>query len=175
MTKSKFETGLWTRRQALKTMGIAGAGLAASSLAAPALRAQGNKPIRFLNCETGKDTLAFFSKVAKEYQEKTGVEVVIDSVPLGESFTKITNGIRSGTPYDVANVGFIGHVLLLAEQEQIVPLNELTDEYQWGNNILFPIDNKVYWYPFDYNLALIYYRKDLYDTNGLSLPNTWDA
>ena len=41
MTKSKFETGLWTRRQALKTMGIAGAGLAASSLAAPALRAQG--------------------------------------------------------------------------------------------------------------------------------------
>ncbi|UES59611.1 extracellular solute-binding protein (plasmid) [Roseibium aggregatum] len=175
MTKSNFETGLWTRRQALKTMGIAGAGLAASSLAAPALRAQGNKPIRFLNCETGKDTLAFFSKVAKEYQEKTGVEVVIDSVPLGESFTKITNGIRSGTPYDVANVGFIGHVLLLAEQEQIVPLNELTDEYQWGNNILFPIDNKVYWYPFDYNLALIYYRKDLYETNGLSLPNTWDA
>ncbi len=175
MTKSKFETGLWTRRQALKTMGIAGAGLAASSLAAPALRAQGNKPIRFLNCETGKDTLAFFSKAAKEYQEKTGVEVVIDSVPLGESFTKITNGIRSGTPYDVANVGFIGHVLLLAEQEQIVPLNELTDEYQWGNNILFPIDNKVYWYPFDYNLALIYYRKDLYETNGLSLPNTWDA
>jgi multiple sugar transport system substrate-binding protein len=175
MTKDIFKGGLWNRRQALKGMGAVGAGLAASTLGAPAVLGQGRKQIRFLNCETGKGTLAFFAKAAQEYQDKTGIEVIVDSVPLGESFTKITNGIRSGTPYDVANVGFIGHVLLLAEQGQIVPLNELTDEYEWGNNILFPIDNKVYWYPFDYNLALIYYRKDLYEEKGLSLPDTWDA
>lgn len=166
---------LITRRQTLQGVGGVGLGLAASGLAAPMTRAQGGAPIRFLNCETGKDTLAFFGKAAQEYRDKTGVEVIVDSVPLGEAFTKITNGIRSGSPYDVANVGFIGHVLLLAEQGQIVPLNELTDGYEWGNNILFPIDGKVYWYPFDYNLALIYYRKDLYEEKGLSLPDTWDA
>lgn len=166
---------LVTRRQTLRGAGAAGLGLAMSGLAAPALRAQPTRPIRFLNCETGKDTLSFFGKAVQEYQDKTGVEVVVDSVPLGESFTKITNGIRSGNPYDVANVGFIGHVLLLAEEGQIVPLNELTDPYKWGNNILFPINDKVYWYPFDYNLALIYYRKDLYEQKGLSVPTTWDA
>lgn len=167
--------GLLTRRQTLHGLGGAGLGVAMSGLGAPALRAQSNRPIRFLNCETGKDTLAFFDAAAREYQEKTGIEVVIDSVPLGESFTKITNGIRSGNPYDIANVGFIGHVLLLAEEGHIVPLNELTDQHEWGNNILFPIEEKVYWYPFDYNLALIYYRKDLYDSLGLSVPTTWDG
>ncbi len=175
MTDMKTRRGMISRRQALKGAGGLGAGLALSGLAAPAVHAAGGQPIRFLNCETGKGTLAFFTDAAKEYEEKTGREVIVDSVPLGESFTKITNGIRSGNPYDVANVGFIGHVLLLAEEGQIVPLNELTDEYEWGNNILFPLDDKVYWYPFDYNLALIYYRKDLYEKGGLSIPTTWDA
>ncbi|UOM35412.1 ABC transporter substrate-binding protein [Acuticoccus sp. I52.16.1] len=174
MTKWTSNNGVITRRQTLLGASALGAGLALSGLGAPALRAQ-NRPIRFLNCETGKDSLAFFAKAAQEYQEKTGTEVIVDSVPLAETFTKITNAIRAGQPYDVANVGFIGHVLLLAEQDQIVPLNELTDEYEWGNNILFPIDDKVYWYPFDYNLALVYYRKDLYEEHGLEIPNTWDA
>jgi multiple sugar transport system substrate-binding protein len=31
----------------------------------------------------------------------------------------------------------------------------------------------VYWYPYDYNLAWIYYRKDLYEKKGLSVPKTW--
>lgn len=166
---------LITRRQTLRGVGGLGAGLALSGLAAPALRAQTNRPVRFLNGETGKETLAFFGQAAQEYQDKTGVEVVIDSVPLSESFTKITTGIQSGTPYDIANLGFVGQVLILAEEGHIVPLNELTDQYEWGNNILFPIDGKVYWYPFDYNLALIYYRKDLYEKNGLTIPDTWDA
>jgi len=168
------KAGLLTRRQALRGLGSAGLGLAMSGLAAPAVHAQSTRPIRFLNGETGKDTLAFFARATKLYQEKTGIEVIVDSVPLGEAYTKLTNGIRSGTPYDIGTTGFIGQVLLLAEEGHIVPMNELTDQYEWGNNILFPIDGKVYWYPFDYNLALIYYRKDLYEKKGLSIPQNWD-
>lgn len=175
MHYTKHRNGLLTRRQTLRGAGGLGLGLALTGLAAPALRAQAKRPIRFLNCETGKDTLAFFAAMAKEYQEKTGTEVIVDSVPLDEAFTKITNGFRSGTPYDVANVGYVGQVLMLADQDLIVPLNELTDNFKWGNNILFPIDGKVYWYPFDYNLALIYYRKDIYDAKGWKVPDTWDA
>ncbi|WP_043540460.1 ABC transporter substrate-binding protein [Salinarimonas rosea] len=169
------KTGLVTRRRVLQGASALGLGLAMTGVAAPALRAQGGRPIRFLNCETGRDTLAFFDRIKAEYEAQTGVEVVVDSVPLGEAFTKITNGIRSGTPYDIANVGFVGHVLLLADEGHIVPLNELTDPYEWGNNILFPVDGKVYWYPFDYNLSVIYYRKDLYEKHGLTVPDTWDG
>ena len=172
MTKNPFKKP--SRRQVLAGGAAAALAATAGGLAAPAVHAQSGKKIRFLNSETGIDTLAVFDRLAKEYQDKTGVEVVIDSVPLSESFTKLTNGSRSGTPYDIANLGFIGHVMLLAEQGHIVPVNELTDPYDWGNNILFPLDGKVYWYPYDYNLALIHYRKDLYAEKGLSVPTTWD-
>ena len=172
LSKSKR---LLTRRQTIKGLGAAGLGLGLSSLGAPALKAQSGRPIRFLNSETGRDSLAFFERIAQEYQDLTGTEVIVDSVPLSESFTKITNGIRSGTPYDVATVGFIGQVLLLADEGHIVPVNELTDPHEWGNNILFPVDDQVFWYPFDYNLSVIYYRKDVYEENGLSVPTTWDA
>ena len=172
MIKSKR---LLSRRQTLKGMGAAGLGLGLSSFAAPAVKAQSGRPIRFLNSETGRDSLAFFERIAQEYQDLTGTEVIVDSVPLSESFTKITNGIRSGTPYDVATVGFIGQVLLLADEGHIVPVNELTDPHEWGNNILFPVNDQVFWYPFDYNLSVIYYRKDVYEESRLSLPTTWDA
>ncbi len=175
MKKADLSNRLLTRRQTMKSMGAAGLGLGLSGLAAPAVKAQSSRPIRFLNSETGRDSLAFFDRISQEYEALTGTEVIIDSAPLGESFTKITNGIRSGTPYDVATVGFIGQVLLLAEEGQIVPMNELTDAHEWGNNILFPIDNQVYWYPFDYNLSVIYYRKDIYEELGLSVPDTWDG
>lgn len=170
-SKSKL---LPTRRQVIKGLGAAGLGLGLSALPFTALKARAGRPIRFLNTETGRNTLAFFARIAREYQDRAGIEVIVDSVPLSEGFTKITNGIRSGTPYDVASVGFIGQVLLLAEEGHIVPVNELTDPHPWGNNILFPIDNQVFWYPFDYNLSVIYYRKDIYEEKGLSLPSTWD-
>lgn len=163
-----------TRRQVIKGLGAAGLGLGLSGLPFTALKARAGRPIRFLNTETGRDTLAFFARIAREYRDRAGVEVIVDSVPLSEGFTKITSGIRSGAPYDVASVGFIGQVLLLAEEGHIVPVNELTDPHPWGNNILFPIDNQVFWYPFDYNLSVIYYRKDIYQEKGLSLPSTWD-
>ena len=174
MKHSAKSKPLPTRRQIIKGLGAAGLGLGLSALPFPALKARASRPIRFLNTETGRDTLAFFKRIAREYQDRAGVEVIVDSVPLSEGFTKITNGIRSGTPYDVASVGFIGQVLLLAEEGHIVPVNALTDPHPWGNNILFPIDNQVFWYPFDYNLSVIYYRKDIYEEKGLSLPSTWD-
>ena len=98
---------------------------------------------------------------------------MIDSVPLDGVFTKVTTSLRGGTPYDIATFAFVGHVLILASEGHLVPLNELTDKYKWGPNILFPIDGKVYWYPYDYNLAWIYYRKDLYEKNKLEVPKTW--
>lgn len=83
MTYEKSKSGLLTRRQTLRGAGGLGLGLALSGLAAPALRAQTTRPIRFLNCETGKDTLAFFNKLGSEYQEKTGIEVIVELGPAG--------------------------------------------------------------------------------------------
>lgn len=169
----KHKGGL-SRRSVLKAAGALAGGAMASGLAAPAVHAQGGKTLRFLNTETSIDSIRALRVAAAEYEKLTGTKVVIDSVPLDGAFTKVTTSLRGGTPYDIATFAFVGHVLILASEGHLMALNELTDQHKWGPNILFPIDGKVYWYPYDYNLAWVYYRKDLYEKNGLSVPKTWD-
>uniref|UniRef100_UPI0013D69C77 extracellular solute-binding protein n=1 Tax=Klebsiella pneumoniae TaxID=573 RepID=UPI0013D69C77 len=70
---------------------------------------------------------------------------VVDSVPLDDAFTKVTTSLRGGQPYDIATFAFVGLVLILASEGQLMPLSELTAKRQWGPKILFPIKNEVYW------------------------------
>ncbi|HEY0219612.1 MAG TPA: extracellular solute-binding protein [Afipia sp.] len=150
------------------------AGAAATSvLSAPAVRAQSTKTIRFLNNETSIDTTRALRVAAAEYERQFGTKVIVDSATVDDTFTKLTTSINGGQPYDIATLAFVGHVLILAQGGHLMPMNELTDKYKWGPKILFPIDGKVYWYPYDYNLAWIYYRKDLYEQKNLSVPKDW--
>lgn len=162
----------YRRRDFVKMAGAAGA-TAAVMLNAPYVRAQ-NKTLRFLNAETSVDSIRVLQVAAAEYERQTGVNVVIDSVPVNEVFTKLTTSIKGGQPYDFATLGFIGHVLLLAGEGHILPMDDLVKKYEWGPRILFPINGKVYWYPYDYNLCNLYYRKDLYAQKGLKEPRTYD-
>ena len=167
---SQFRFGKVSRRTVLRS---ATAALAAAALPAPAVLGQARKQIRFLNAETSIDSIRALKVAAAEYERVAGVEVVIDSVPLADVFTKVTTSLRSGKPYDIATFAFVGHVLLLAQEGHLVDMTPLTSKHEWGPNILFPIDGKTYWYPYDYNLAWIYYRKDLYEKSGLDVPKDW--
>lgn len=167
---SRTEAGGLDRRRLIKG---AGATAAAVTLGAPIVRAQGKKTLRFLNTETSIDSIRALRVACAEYERQFGTRIVADSVPLDDAFTKVTTSLRGGQPYDIATFAFVGHVLILASEGQLMPLTELTSKRQWGPKILFPIKNEVYWYPYDYNLAWIYYRKDLYEAKGLSVPKTW--
>ena len=157
-----------TRRTLLKT-----AAAGAAVLMAPAIHAQ-QKTIRFLNGEPSRESVAALRNVAAEYEKKTGVKVVIDTVPSDESFGKIQASISSGAPYDIGTLAFAGHVLILADAGKLVPLTSLVSRYKWGPRIMFPINNEQYWYPYDYNFCWLYYRKDLYQAKNLKVPTTWD-
>ena len=159
-----------SRRQFVTTVS---AGAAAGALFAPAVHAQSRKTVRMLNNETSIDTIRALRVAAAEYERATGISVTVDTAPIEDTFTKLTTSIRAGKPFDIATIPFAAHILLLAGEGHIVPLNQLTDKYKWGPKSLMPIDNKVYIYPYDYNLAWIYYRKDLYEAKGLKVPAVW--
>lgn len=161
------------RRALIRVAGAVGAGLAANTLGSPVVWGQSKKTLRFLNTETSIDSIRALKVACAEYERQFGTQIVVDSVPLDDAFTKVTTSLRGGQPYDIATFAFVGHVLLLQAEGQLMPLTELTNKYKWGPKILFPIKNEVYWYPYDYNLAWIYYRKDLYEQKGLSIPKTW--
>lgn len=159
-----------SRRTVMQGLGVAAA--APFALRAPYVHAA-TKTIRFLNGEPSAASAHAMQAAAAQYEKETGIKVEIDSVPGGKEFEKLQASIQSGMPYDIGTLSFIGDVLLLANEKKIVPLNDLISQYQWGPRILFPMKGDYYWYPYDYNLCWINFRKDLYAANGLSAPKTW--
>jgi len=133
--------------------------------------------LRFLNCETDVNTVAYLNKIAAEWQQKTGVKVVIETVPEPESFTKIVASIKAGKPYDICNVMFIAHAVTLAAEGHILPLTSMIDRIgrnDFGPRILFPWKNEVWWMPYDYNFSVLFIRKDWFKEKNLTPPKTYD-
>ncbi len=161
-----------SRRTVIKGLG-ATAGAAAVSLHAPFVHAQ-QKTIRFLNGEPTVESVRAMKFAAAQYEKETGVKVQMDTVPAGKAFNKLQASLKGGRPYDIGTLFFIGDVLILAAEKKIVPLNEITKKYTWGPKILFPVDGNHYWYPYDYNLCWINYRRDLYEKAGLQPATTWN-
>jgi multiple sugar transport system substrate-binding protein len=160
------------KRRALIQAGAAAAAL--GTLGFPSVHAKSNVTLRFLNNETSVDSNRALRVAGAEYERKFGTKVIIDSTPIDDTFPKIQASIKAGQPYDLATIGFIAHMIILANQGALIPVTEMTKKHQWGPQILFPIKGQVWWYPYDYNLAANYYRKDLYAEKGLKIPETWE-
>jgi multiple sugar transport system substrate-binding protein len=159
-----------------RTFLSAAAAVAASSAVAPYVSAQTPKTIRFLNGEADPGTVQALSEIAAEWKQKTGTTVVVESVPLDQMYPKITASIKAGRPYDIGNLAFIGHVLLLAREGHLAPLTPLIDKIgrkDFGPKILFPWKNEVWWFPYDYNFAMLFVRKDWLAEKKLPLPTSW--
>ena len=154
------------RRTMLKRTAAFGTASALGTLAAPHVRAGEDRKVTFANVETIPGAQDILAAAAARYTAESGVEVEISTSTLDQVWVNVQASLRSGKPIDIFMDGFIGHVALLAAQDAIVPLTHLTDKYKWGPQILFPIDNEVYWYPYDYNFASMHYNRDTYAKNG---------
>ena len=160
------------RRTMLKRAGAFGAASALGTLAAPAIRAGESRKITFANVETIAGATDILAAGAKQYNDLTGVEVEINTMSLDQVWINVQASLRSGKPIDIFMEGFIGHVALLAAQDAIVPLNQITDKYKWGPQILFPIDGQAFWMPYDYNFASLHYNKQTYADNNWTPART---
>jgi len=177
MSSTDKEKGGITRRKFVKVAGAAGAAGALSLVGPgiPFIHGRAKVTLRFLNSEPDADSIRVLKVACAEYERKTGVKVALDTIPAGQVYSKLTASINAGRPYDISTLIFIGDTLLLAREGQLVPVTSLTKKHEWGPKILFPFDNEVWWYPFDYNLCTMFYREDLYQEKGLKAPDTWDS
>lgn len=172
MTKAKDTTRRGSsRRTVIKGIGAA-TGVAAAGLYAPFVHSA-EKTIRFLNGEPSRESVRAMRFAAAQYEKEKGIKVQMDTVPAGKAYEKVQASIKSGRPYDIATLIFVGDVLILADEGKLVPINDLIKKYDWGPRILFPMKGNNYWYPYDYNLCWINCRQDLYTAKGLSHPTDW--
>lgn len=159
------------RRSFLKVS--AGAAIGVASIGAPFVNAQAGTTLRFLNNETSAESQNALRNACNEYESKFGVKIVVDSTPISGAFAKTMAALNAGSPYDIATQGFIAHLLQYARAGHLVPLTDLVKKHTWGQMGAWQYQGENWFYPYDYNLVTVYYRKDLYAQKGLKVPNTW--
>ena len=129
----------------------------------------------------GGEGLDFYSRAAQEFQDQTGIGVLLQGDPamadrmrmrvLESNFPEVTN----------ANID----VWNLIEHDQIMPLDEWLDRSAddgttWRDSFLpgslnqYQKDGKTYGVPLVYVIWSVYYNKRLFHENGWEVPKTWN-
>jgi len=134
--------------------------------------------LRIASAETAPDSMKVLEEVGKEYEQKFGVKVIAEAIPLADIYTKVSTTVNTSSQYDIMLTGFPGHISLLQQQGLLEPMDEIVESLG-GRNDFFEttwtlIDDKMYWIPYDVNLAFGYIRKDWLVEKGLSVPKNWE-
>lgn len=170
------------RRSLLQVIG-AGAALTAAggSLAAqPRLaRAQDAGKITFwvISPFTSDETAPIYA-AAKQYQEASGVEVVIESTAPSDLLNKLITAVRGGGGPDVVSVDSAWNATLGAAQiltdvtERFAPLADQFFEGPVGTGQYLGVQYAVPWYT---NNVALFYNTKLFEAAGIDgPPATWD-
>ena len=146
--------------------------------------------------EAGLQSLDPLNFSGPKWEELTGIEVKVIEVPTAEMFTKILQEHRAGTgAYDALNVipSWMPDLVKAGALEELDPY---VDKYGYRaelENIAptyrdnqMKVDDKIYGFPDDGDLFVLYYRKDLFEDAenqaefkakygyDLGPPQTWE-
>lgn len=130
-----------------------------------------------------------FAGLVELYESETGNDVTLDVNPYAGSLEKQRNAVRSEeSEYDILIVNGIFYPEMY-HGGFLEPLKNIDADfkldpqlYTYDDTICFDAINKtvncatgdLLTIPVNPNITLMFYRQDLYEENGLSIPNTWD-
>jgi multiple sugar transport system substrate-binding protein len=155
--------------RSVATIGLA-TGLMSSVLPAQTLQ--------ILSAEGDPNSVAAIKWAAAEFKKThPGVDIEYQTVSFTEIGQKIIAATAAGSPPDIVHLDDFGASVLSA-QGMLDPAGDVVDSI--GKSDYFPIplkavtfSDKVWGVPFSNGFNLLWYRKDLYEKNGLKPPKTW--
>lgn len=115
---------------------------------------------------------------AAEFEENTGVTVIIDAVPWENLREKTALELASGTgAYDVLYV-HPSWFMEYAQNGYLMPAEEYTTEEElsaYVPNLVadYTVDGKVYGLPDFIGSQVLAYRTDIFEEKGLEAPESW--
>lgn len=146
--------------------------------------------------EAGLQSLDPLNFSGPKWEELTGIEVKVIEVPTAEMFTKILQEHRAGTgAYDALNVipSWMPDLVKAGALEELDPY---VDKYGYREELeniaptyrdnQMKVDGRIYGFPDDGDLFVLYYRKDLFEDPenraefkarhgyDLAAPQTWE-
>lgn len=132
----------------------------------------------------GSEYAAEAEKLAQSYSEvNPNVEIEYQSIPWANRYETFSVAIASGDGPDVSTGGgYQQHQF--AATDNILPLNDIVEEWEAEGKLDdFPEGSFEFFQdsegnqlgiPFNIDPRGIFYRKDIFEENGIEVPETWD-
>lgn len=150
---------------------------AATAAATEAANQEPQKLVIWTNL-TAEAQQKVLTKQFTEIADEMGIEVVMEAVPFKDMYTKLATAVESGEVPDIMHTNFAGAAYLYS-QDMIAPMDDVIDELGRADFIptylrVLTVEDQTWGIP-DWALhTSVWYRKDLFEEKGLSIPTNWD-
>ena len=120
---------------------------------------------------------------APEFQDLTGAEVTVVTVPFADLYQKILTDQATGTysydafvfapqwMVDFANAGYLEDLTSYVQNDAAIQWDDIAPFFR---NFSAMYNGKIFLIPLDGDFHMVYYRTDVLADAGLEPPKTWD-
>jgi raffinose/stachyose/melibiose transport system substrate-binding protein len=170
-----------TRRNFLRSTAFVGAGAATTAIGlTPALAAPAE--IQYFYRAAWPTSEIYANWLIDEWNKKNGDRIHVTGASVdGETYkTKQTIEISSSDPPDVFYSWEGGRAGEIVKGGFAADLTDYYKKYGWDKSLntasvsLAKFDGKPFFVPTELGASVVWYRKDLHDKLGLTVPTTWD-
>ncbi len=149
-------------------------GLIAAALAGGTMGAHAQQPTLTIATVNNSDMI-IMQKLSPKFEQQTGIKlnwVVLEENVLRQRLT--TDVATKGGQFDVMTIGAY-ETPIWGKQGWLTPLDDLGDDYDYKDLIPqikdgLSVNGKLYAVPFYAESSFTYYRKDLFEKAGLTMP-----
>jgi multiple sugar transport system substrate-binding protein len=132
---------------------------------------------------TGPQIAEPLQRRAPDFERLTGATVNVITVPFSDLYQKILTDASTGTnsfdayvfdPQWMSDFVAGGFLMDLSDKVKSDTALQWDDIAPFFRDFSATYSGKVYTIPLDGDFHMIYYRKDIFDKDGVKPPNTWD-
>jgi multiple sugar transport system substrate-binding protein len=162
------------RRSVLRRGGTIGAAtLAAPYVFSRLARAAGNQ-VLFLSEESNKGAIAVYDKINADFEQQTGIKVVMEYPGFANIAQRVATLIAAGTPPEVTWYG-AASAMPVALQDQLADVSDVVRELNVPDNLRLVYKGADRSIPTSQQFLYGWYRSDSYEKAGLAAPpKTWE-
>jgi len=136
------------------------------------------KVVRLMTTETDPNSVAALKGIIAEYQAAhRDVSIQPEFVAWSDIYKRLVATQAAGDPPDLVTI-FEAQVSVLVDQGFLLPMNDVVEKIgkqDYFQNLLDSVTykGKIWGVPSILTVDVLWYRKDLYEKNGLKVPKTW--
>ena len=171
-----------TRRQFIGSTAVAGAAAAMTTGSSINPASAAPTELRYFYRAAWPTSETYANWLIDEWNKKNGGRVHVTGASVdGETYkTKQTIELSSSNPPDVFYSWEGGRAAEIIKAGYAADLSSYYKKFGWDKSLnpasvtLATFDGKQYFVPTEIGASVVWYRKDLHDKLGLTVPKTWD-